>query len=141
MRCTSYAIMIYIIHHLLIQSRPEPTFAPWLVSIQQPNMFSLSAESDIKLTVASARFLRCFIFLRFNYLVTLMKIKSISALIAALTNSRCTWQSQMSYYPCKPTALQLAGQQESRVNSGEPMTFQHLLCFSPGLATVSWHKH
>lgn len=46
----------------------------------------------------------------------------------------------MSYYPCKPTALQLADQQESRVNSGEPMTFQHLLCFSPGLATVSWHK-
>lgn len=46
----------------------------------------------------------------------------------------------MSYYPCKPTALQLTGQQESRVNPGEPMTFQHLLCFSPGLATVHWHK-
>lgn len=46
----------------------------------------------------------------------------------------------MSYYPCKPTALQLTGQQESRVNPGEPMTFQHLVCFSPGLATVHWHK-
>lgn len=25
-------------------------------------------------------------------------------------------------------------------STGEPMTFQHLLCFSPGLATVHWHK-
>lgn len=53
-RCTTNAETIYLIHHLLIQSRSEHTFAPSLVSIQQPNMFSPSADSAIKLTVASA---------------------------------------------------------------------------------------
>lgn len=98
-RCTTNAETIYLIHHLLIQSRSEHTFAPSLVSIQQPNMFSPSADSAIKLTVASAWFLRCFIFLRLNYLVTIMKIKSISAHIVALTNSRCTWQKSNVVLP------------------------------------------